>query len=78
MNSFNIDVEHHLLTTSMLNEFMLRGDVKMWCLTSMLNEFKLRGDAKMWCLTSMLNEFMLRGDAKITWTHLTLMLNITF
>jgi hypothetical protein len=25
----------------MLNEFMLRGDAKMWCLTSMLNEFML-------------------------------------
>jgi hypothetical protein len=25
----------------MLNEFMLRGDAKMWCSTTMLNEHEL-------------------------------------
>jgi hypothetical protein len=33
-------------STSMLNEFILVGDVKMWCSTSMLNEFMQRGDVQ--------------------------------
>ena len=51
MCSINVKLVHAKMwcSTSMLNEFMLRGDIQRWFSASMLNEFILRGDVQHQC-----------------------------